>query len=355
MRCSRFLPHLNSKHQVLILCGDVPLISSDTLSHFVASTGLDQLGLLTATVDNPTGLGRIIYDEYHQVAKIVEEKDASDLERQIKEINAGIYCAPGKYLHSWLPKLGNNNAQDEYYLTDVVAFARDDHIGVSVSHPKAIAEIYGANSRAELAKLERIYQYWQAEKLMASGVSLIDPARVDIRGTVKAGYDSEIDVNVIFEGMVELGENCIIGANVILRNVKIGNAVTIYDNSIIENAVIEDNANVGPFARIRPDTIIKSDAKVGNFVEIKKSTIGKGSKVNHLSYIGDSKIGNNVNIGAGVITCNYDGVNKHQTIIEDNAFIGSNAQLIAPVKLVSVPLLALAALLIKMSQQKRWA
>lgn len=326
------LPFLNPAHQVLILYGDVPLISQDTLSHLVASTGKEQLGLLTAVVENPKGLGRIVRDEYHQVMRIVEEKDATDLEKQIDEINTGIYCVSGHHLNEWLPKLNNKNAQGEYYLTDVVGFARSAQVSINVSEPRDGREILGANNRVELARLESVYQQWAIEALMMTGVSVIDPSRVDIRGSVTAKRDCAIDANVIFEGEVTLGEDCIIGANVILKNVELGNGVEVKPNSIIENAVVHDDVVIGPFARIRPDTILKAGSRIGNFVEIKKSTIGEGSKVNHLSYIGDAEIGDRVNVGAGVITCNYDGAHKHKTLIEDEAFIGSDVQLVAPVK-----------------------
>ncbi len=327
------LPYLDISHQVLILYGDVPLISAETLTHLVESTGKDQLGLLTALVENPTGLGRIVRDAYHQVSRIVEEKDATDLEKQIHEINTGIYCVSAKHLAEWLPQLKNNNKQQEYYLTDIVAFARTSHVSINVSEPRSQREIMGANSRAELARLESMYQHWQVDNLMKAGVTVSDPSRVDIRGKVTAGRDCFVDCNVIFEGEVVLGEDCIIGANVILKDVTLGRGVEIKPNSIIEETIIHEDVIIGPFARIRPDTIIQAGARVGNFVEIKKSTVGKGSKVSHLSYIGDSEVGNHVNIGAGTITCNYDGENKHKTIIEDDAFIGSNTALIAPVRI----------------------
>lgn len=326
------LPQLNPDHQVLILYGDVPLISQETLRHLIGSTGKEQLGLLTTEVDNPHGLGRIIRDEYHQVMRIVEEKDATDLEKQITEINTGIYCVSAEHLNLWLPQLSNDNAQGEYYLTDVVAFAREEQVSINVSEPRDPREVLGANNRIELARLEGIYQQWRVEALMLTGVSMSDPARVDIRGNVTALRDCSIEPNVIFEGNVVLGEDCKIGANVILRDVTLGNGVEIKPNSIVENAELHDGVTVGPFARVRPETVLKAGSRVGNFVEVKKSTIGEGSKVNHLSYIGDSDVGANVNVGAGVITCNYDGAQKHQTVIEDDAFIGSDTQLIAPVK-----------------------
>ncbi len=325
------LPQLTVENQVLILYGDVPLITTETLKHLVASTGRDQVGLLTAVVQNPTGLGRIVRDEYLQVDAIVEEKDATDLQRQIREINTGIYCLPAKRLVEWLPKLTNKNSQGEYYLTDVVHFARKEHVPINVSKPKAVEEIYGANSRSELARLERIFQYWQAETLMAGGVSFADPARIDVRGKVTPAQDCWVDANVLFEGTIVMGDDCVIGPNVMLKDVTLGQGVTIHANSVIEGAVIESGAVIGPFARIRPETHIHQNAHIGNFVEIKKSSIGAGSKVNHLSYIGDTMMGAKVNIGAGTITCNYDGAAKHATIIEDEVFIGSDVQLIAPV------------------------
>lgn len=325
------LPHLNLKNQVLILYGDVPLISSATLSHLVTSTGSEQLGLLTAIVDNPKGLGRIVRDEYLQVDRIVEERDATDLQKQIREINTGIYCVSAKHLARWLPQLKNDNSQKEYYLTDVVNFARTEGVPINVSKPRAVEEIYGANSRTELARLERIYQYWQAERLMAGGVSLVDPTRVDVRGGVEPAQDCWIDVNVVFEGRVVLGEDCRIGPNVVLKDVTLGAGVTIRANCVIEGATIAKGAVIGPFARIRPDTHIGEECHVGNFVELKQATLGQGCKVSHLSYMGDATLGEAVNIGAGTITCNYDGAHKHPTVIGDRVHIGSDVQLIAPV------------------------
>lgn len=325
------LPQLSVDHQVLILYGDVPMITSATLQHFVKSTGKSQLGLLTATVDNPSGLGRVIRDEYRQVTGIVEERDASDLQKQVQEINSGIYCVYAKHLQDWLPQLNNQNSQGEYYLTDIVKMAREHGVAISVSRPKDVQEIYGANIRAELAKLERCYQYWQARDLMLAGVTMFDPARVDIRGVVVPAQDCIVDVNVIFEGKVTLGKNATIGPNCIIRDSFIEEDVVIEANSVIDGARLEAGCHIGPFARIRPNSVIKTGAKVGNFVEVKKATLGVGSKANHLSYIGDAIVGANVNIGAGVITCNYDGANKHQTVIEDEVFIGSDCQLVAPV------------------------
>ncbi|TNF66632.1 MAG: UDP-N-acetylglucosamine diphosphorylase/glucosamine-1-phosphate N-acetyltransferase [Gammaproteobacteria bacterium] len=327
------LPYLDKNDKVLILYGDVPLISSETLKRFITHVQSDQMGILTAKFNDPTGLGRIIRDENDRVMRIVEEKDATQKEREINEINTGIYYLSADLLHKWLPKLTNDNAQGEYYLTDIVAMAQKDGIEIVTSQPYNHFEVIGVNSRIELANLERIWQRHQAELLMAQGVSLNDPNRIDIRGNVEIGHDTHIDVNVILEGNVQIGKQCIIGANCILKNVELDDYVIIKPNSMLEDAVVKSHAEIGPYARIRPGCMIDESAKIGNFVEIKKGLIGKGSKVNHLSYIGDAILGNDVNIGAGVITCNYDGVNKHQTIIEDNVFVGSDSQLVAPVKL----------------------
>ena len=326
------LRHLQKDHQVLIVCGDVPLISTETLQHLLDATGRTQLGLVTANVPKPFGLGRILRDEYMKVLGIVEEKDASEVQKQITEINTGIYCVAGELLQKWLPKLGNTNAQKEYYLTDIVRFACEEKIPVSVARPKRIEEIYGVNTRIELASLERIYQKWATDALMLKGVTMLDPRRVDIRGQVTPAKDCVIDVNVILKGQVILAENCLIGANCILENVKLAPGVVIHPNSVIQEAEIDEGCVVGPFARIRPHTKLAKNVHIGNFVELKNAVIEEGSKANHLSYLGDVTIGKKVNVGAGVITCNYDGVNKHQTIIEDEVFVGSDVQLIAPIK-----------------------
>jgi bifunctional UDP-N-acetylglucosamine pyrophosphorylase / glucosamine-1-phosphate N-acetyltransferase len=325
------LPKLNKNHQVLILCADVPLIQTETLKHLVESTGKQELGLLTVHVQDPTGLGRIIRDEYYQVQEIVEEKDASEVQKQIDEINAGIYCVNADHLTTWVSKLKSSNAQKEYYLTDIVKMSRKDKVAVNVSEPVNIKEVYGANNRKQLSQLERIYQLWQADKLLAAGVSLLDPNRIDIRGNVQIGSDSVIDINVVFKGDIKIGKNCEIGANCILKDVILQDGVIIKDNSILDGVQVASGAVIGPFARVRPDTKIGKDAKIGNFVEIKAANIGNNSKVSHLSYIGNAELGKEVNIGAGTITCNYDGVNKHKTIIEDKSFIGSNSALVAPV------------------------
>ncbi|MCF6768014.1 bifunctional UDP-N-acetylglucosamine diphosphorylase/glucosamine-1-phosphate N-acetyltransferase GlmU [Thiotrichales bacterium 19S11-10] len=327
------LPHIKDNDMILILSGDVPLISANTLSKLIETTSEKQLGMLTFDMDDPTGFGRVIRDSNNDVIKIVEEKDATDDQKKIKEINAGIYYLKGSYLNKWLPKLNNQNAQKEYYLTDIVEMAIADQVEVNTVRPEYKFEITGVNSRLELAKLERDWQSYQAKKLMQEGVTLLDPKRIDIRGDIKVGQDTVIDVNVILEGNVKIGKNCQISANCILKDVIIADNVVIKPNSMLEGVKVDSEVEIGPFARIRPDTYLSQGAKVGNFVEIKKSTIGNDSKINHLSYIGDTEVGDRVNIGAGVITCNYDGANKHQTIIEDDVFVGSDSQLVAPVKL----------------------
>lgn len=325
------LPHLEEDRKVLILCGDVPLISTDTLRHLLEATHENQLGILTADVPRPFGLGRIIRDEYMKVLGIVEEKDATDIQKQITEINTGIYCVPAKLLQKWLPKLSNNNAQKEYYLTEIVSFAGKEQVAVNAARPKKIEEIYGVNTRVELSILERIYQKWQCETLMLQGVTMADPARVEIRGKITPAKDCFIDIGVILKGNVILAENCSIGAHSILENVSLSEGVTIHPQSVIQDAEIGEGCVIGPFARIRPHTKLAKNVHIGNFVELKNATIDEGSKANHLTYLGDTQIGKKVNVGAGVITCNYDGANKHQTIIEDDVFVGSDVQLIAPI------------------------
>ncbi|WHN65728.1 bifunctional UDP-N-acetylglucosamine diphosphorylase/glucosamine-1-phosphate N-acetyltransferase GlmU [Cysteiniphilum sp. QT6929] len=327
------LPYINKEDKVLILYGDVPLVSFDTLNHLIEVTREDDLGILTAELDNPVGLGRILRNRFGEIESIVEEKDASDIQRQIKEINTGIYCVSGKHLHQWLPAIENNNKQKEYYLTDIVAFACRDKVNIRAAHPAHNFEILGVNTRAQLADLERMWQKAVAERVMAKGVSLADPNRFDVRGSVEIGADTWVDINVLIKGNVVIGEDCVIGANCILKDCVIGDNVKIKPNTIIDGADIKTNAVVGPFARIRPGSILDEGAHIGNFVEIKKSIIGKGSKANHLTYIGDSTVGYNCNIGAGVITCNYDGANKHQTMIGNDVFVGSDCQLIAPVSI----------------------
>lgn len=325
------LPALSDDHRVLVLYGDVPLISTQTLKKFIAATPTNALGIITAHLSNPTGYGRIIRDANNKVTKIIEEKDATDQQRAIQEINSGIYLIPANCLSRWLPKINNHNTQKEYYLTDILSLATADNIEIVTSHPHSYEEILGVNDRLQLSQLERTYQRWQAEKFLRQGVTLRDPNRFDLRGEAHIGKDVTIDVNVILEGKVTIGNHCVIGPNTILRNVKLADHVEVRANSLIDGAEIDTHCVIGPFARIRPGTEIASFAHIGNFVEVKNSLIDAYTKINHLSYIGDSEIGKRVNIGAGTITCNYDGVNKHKTIIADEVFIGSNSQLVAPV------------------------
>lgn len=323
--------HISDESIALILYGDVPLLKIETLKNLLSKINEKTLALLTVDLQNPTGYGRILRNDLGQVFRIIEEKDANDTEKQIVEGNTGILAVQGQALKKWLSQLGNNNAQGEYYLTDIIALAVADGFEIATSSPQNEDEVLGVNDKLQLAHLERVYQLQQAQNLMKHGVTLRDPNRFDLRGLLEVGQDVEIDVNVIFEGENRIGNNVKIGANCLIKNATIDDDVIILSNCVIENATVGANSRVGPFARLRPETVLATDTHIGNFVEIKKSVIGQGSKVNHLSYIGDSLIGKKVNIGAGTITCNYDGVNKFQTIIEDGAFIGSDTQLVAPV------------------------
>jgi bifunctional UDP-N-acetylglucosamine pyrophosphorylase/glucosamine-1-phosphate N-acetyltransferase len=325
------LPQLQADGTVLVLYGDVPLIAAETLRSLVDAAGDGSLALLTQAIDDPRGYGRIVRDEQGRVARIVEEKDASDAQRAIREVNTGIMALPRQRLEKWLASLGNANAQGEYYLTDVVAAAVKDGVAVQVRHPQASHECLGVNSKVELAALERHYQAREAHRLLVGGVTLADPARIDVRGELSCGRDVSIDVNCVFEGRVELGDRARVGAHCVLRDVKVGEGTEIKPFSLVEEATIGRDARIGPYARIRPGTALSDEVHVGNFVEVKASSMGRGSKANHLSYVGDSTVGSEVNIGAGTITCNYDGAFKHRTIIEDDVHIGSDVQLIAPV------------------------
>ena len=326
------LPHLDHDGVTLVLYGDVPLTSVETLKELVAISAERTLALLTLELDDPSGYGRIVRSSGgKEVIAIVEEKDASKSEQQIREINTGIMVAPNQFLHNWLPKLENKNSQKEYYLTDIVKIAVADRVKVEATHPEYSWETLGINSKVQLAALERIYQDETAGRLLDQGVTLADPSRIDIRGQLICGSDVSIDINCIFEGSVQLGDNVRVGANCILKNTKVLAGTQIAPFSLIEDAEIGKDCRIGPYARIRPGTHLSDEVHIGNFVEIKNSSISTGTKANHLSYIGDSIVGKNVNIGAGTITCNYDGANKHQTIIEDDVFIGSDTQLIAPV------------------------
>jgi bifunctional UDP-N-acetylglucosamine pyrophosphorylase/glucosamine-1-phosphate N-acetyltransferase len=325
------IPQLEDGGTVLVLYGDVPLISAGTLRALLAAAGDDKLALLTQELDDPQGYGRIVREPSGAVARIVEEKDASPAERAIREVNTGIMAMPRAKLAAWLSRLRNDNAQGEYYLTDLVAAAVADGTAIEVRHPAAAHECLGVNSKVELAAVERILQMNEARRLLESGVSLADPARIDVRGTLECGRDVAIDVNCIFEGKVVLGDRVRIGAGCILRDVTVGAATEIKPFSLVEEATIGADARIGPYARIRPGTALEDEVHVGNFVEVKASRLGKGSKANHLTYIGDTTIGRDCNIGAGTITCNYDGAAKHRTVIEDDVHIGSDVQLIAPV------------------------
>lgn len=323
-------PNLKEDSIALVLYGDVPLIKSDTLKSLVAKVSNDNIALLTVNLDEPTGYGRIVR-ENGKVTCIVEHKDASDVQKQIKEVNTGILAVRAGYLNQCLSKIDNKNSQGEYYLTDVIALAVADGNEIVTAQPENGYEVEGVNDRKQLARLERIHQQEIVEKIMLQGITVADPARVDVRGELKIGRDSFIDINVIFEGSVEIGSNVTIGAGCVITNSKIADGCKIKPYSVIEGAEIENTVHVGPFARLRPGTHLHPHSRVGNFVEIKNTELGEGSKAGHLSYLGDSEIGRDVNIGAGTITCNYDGANKHKTIIKDGAFIGSDTQLVAPV------------------------
>ena len=329
------IPGCKGADVVLVLYGDVPLIQSSTLQSLLAVSHGERLALLTINLPNPSGYGRIVRDASGNIMSIVEDKDASSEQLAINEINTGIMVIPGSKLENWVMTLDNNNIQKEYYLTDVVEKAVQAGTAVVHAQPQTATEVEGVNSRVQLAALERALQQQQSLHLMASGVSIADPARLDIRGTVKTGKDVFLDINVVLEGDVELADNVTIEPGCIIRNSTIGEGATIKANSVLENAEVSAGCEVGPFARLRPGTRLAEKARVGNFVEIKKANVGKGSKVNHLSYVGDAEVGAGVNVGAGVVTCNYDGVNKHQTVIGDNAFIGTNSSLVAPVSVGS--------------------
>lgn len=314
----------------LVLYGDVPLIQAKTLHRLLKAAEHGGLTLLTAHPENPKGYGRIVR-EAGKVVRIVEEKDATDIERQIGEINTGILVAPAAALVRWLPILGNRNAQGEYYLTDIVALAVQEGLPIVTAHPENLWEVDGVNSKAQLATLERVYQRNVANGLLDAGVSLADPARIDVRGELSCGRDVFIDVNNVFEGRVTLADNVHIGANCVLKNCHVAEGARIAPFCHIEDASVGAESRIGPYARLRPGAELGCDVHIGNFVEVKNSTIGDHSKANHLAYIGDATIGQRVNVGAGTITCNYDGANKFRTVIEDDVFIGSDTQLVAPV------------------------
>ena len=325
------LPFIPDNANVLMLTADVPLISTETLLSLSQAMASFSLTVLTAIVSDPTGLGRIIRDQENNMVGIIEQKDATPQQLAINEINSGIMCARSQHLKKWLMALNNDNAQQEYYLTDIVGLATAAGHLISAQSVKNSSEVEGINSRVQLAKVERVYQSQQIEKLMESGVTVIDPARLDLRGDVKVGTDTIIDINCVIAGTTEIGNNVQIGVNCIITNSKIADNSVIHANTIIESAQLGEAVNVGPFARLRPGTELANEVKIGNFVETKNAKLAAGAKANHLSYVGDSSVGENTNIGAGVITCNYDGANKHQTTIGSNVFVGSDSQLIAPV------------------------
>lgn len=326
------LPLLPRDELVLILYGDVPLLSAETLERLLDAAGPSGFSLLTVALPDPAGYGRIVRNAQGEILRIVEHKDATPEELRIVEINTGIMAVRGAYLHRWLPALRNDNAQGEYYLTDCVAAAVAEGIRVAGVFARNEAEVAGVNNRVQLAELERAFQRQCATALMEAGVTLLDPARLDVRGNVDCGQDTVIDVNVVLSGRVRIGANVVIGPNCVLSDCEIADGAEILANTVIEGAKVGRGARIGPFARLRPETELADDVHVGNFVEIKKSSLAAGSKANHLAYIGDSEIGRNVNVGAGTITCNYDGAFKHKTVIEDDVFIGSDTQLVAPVR-----------------------
>lgn len=328
------LPVLTAE-TVLILYGDVPLIQVETLQRLLTLVNDQQLGLLTVTLDNPTGYGRIVRDAQHRVSAIVEHKDATEAQKAIKEGNTGILAVPGKRLADWLGRLSNNNAQGEYYLTDVIAMAVNDGLVVATAQPDDAMEVQGANDRQQLAELERHYQLREARRLMALGVTLRDPARFDVRGDVTVGRDVMIDVNVILEGRVVIEDNVSIGPNCVIKDSTLHKGAIIKANSHLEGAIVGEGADAGPFARLRPGSVLDARAHVGNFVELKNAYLGEGAKAGHLTYLGDAVIGARTNIGAGTITCNYDGANKHKTVMGEDVFIGSNNSLVAPVHISS--------------------
>ena len=326
------LPVLPQQGMSLILSGDVPCVQQSTLQRLVDASTATGIGLVTLTLADSTGYGRIVRKD-GKIQAIVEHKDASEEQRQIKEINTGIYCVSNAKLHEWLPKLSNDNAQGEYYLTDIVAMALADGMQIASIQPELAFEVEGVNDRVQLAALEREFQNYQAKQLMQQGVHLIDPSRFDLRGQLTVGQDVRIDINVIIEGACHFGDNVEIGAGCIIRNTTIATGTKVQPYSIFDNAIVGENVQIGPFARLRPGAQLANEVHIGNFVEVKNTHIGFASKANHFSYLGDAEIGAESNIGAGTITCNYDGANKHKTIIGDQAFIGTNNSLVAPVKI----------------------
>lgn len=328
------LPELTAEN-VLILYGDVPLIQVETLQRLLKKVSAEQLGLLTVNLADPTGYGRIVRDEQNRVSAIVEHKDATEAQKAITEGNTGILAVPGKRLAEWLGRLSNNNVQGEYYLTDVIAMAVNDGLVVATEQPLDAMEVQGANDRKQLAELERHYQQREARRLMALGVTLRDPARFDVRGEVSVGHDVLIDINVILEGRVVIEDDVVIGPNCVIKNSTLRKGSVVKANSHIDGAILGEGSDVGPFARLRPGSVLDARAHVGNFVELKNAHLGEAAKVGHLTYLGDAEVGARTNIGAGTITCNYDGANKFKTVLGEDVFIGSNNSLVAPVDISS--------------------
>lgn len=327
------LPNIPDNSKVIVLYGDVPLIAKDTLVSMVEGVDEQNIALLTVRLENPTGYGRIIRNFEGNIKAIVEEKDATDEIKDIDEINTGILALSSNHLHKFIPLLGNNNAQGEYYLTDLIELANKGGNKIRGYQPDFEQEVQGVNNRLQLCELECWFQSRIAENLMLNGVTLFDPHRIDVRGTLLCGKDVEIDINCIFIGDVEIADGVSIGPNCIIENSSIGSNSVVLANSIIESSTIAEEVSIGPFARLRPGTELKNKSKIGNFVETKKTVVGEGSKINHLSYVGDSILGKKVNVGAGTITCNYDGINKFVTEIDDEVFVGSNSSLVAPIKI----------------------
>jgi len=325
------LPLLDDSQPTLVLYGDVPLTSVDTLKGLVQAAGAERLGVLTVEMPDPTGYGRIVRDAAGNIVRIVEQKDASEDVRAIREINTGIIVCPTAHLRQWLPTLRNDNSQGEYYLTDTIERAVNDGVEVVSAQPAALWETLGVNSKVQLAEIERIHQRNIAQRLLEAGVTLLDPARIDVRGELTCGRDVTIDVGCVFEGRVHLEDGVSVGAHCVVRNTTIGAGARIQPFCHFEDAKVGPDGRIGPYARLRPGTELGQDVHIGNFVEIKNSQIADHSKANHLAYVGDATVGQRVNIGAGTITCNYNGVNKHRTVIEDDVFIGSDTQLVAPV------------------------
>jgi bifunctional UDP-N-acetylglucosamine pyrophosphorylase/glucosamine-1-phosphate N-acetyltransferase len=327
------VPGIPDDHRVLILCGDVPLIGLDSLRGLSEASASQELTVLTAVLDDPSGYGRIVRDGADRIARIVEHGDASPAERKLHEINTGLMAAEAGHLKRWLAALGNDNAQGEYYLTDIVRMACDESLRVVPIQASNAASVLGINDKLQLAEAERIYQRAQADDLMRAGATLADPNRIDVRGSVTVGQDVYIDINAVFTGKVELGDGVWIGPNCVISDTRLGAGCVVHANMVMQGVVAGPHCELGPFARLRPGTELAARVKVGNFVETKNSKVAPGSKINHLSYIGDAELGSDVNVGAGTITCNYDGAAKHLTRIGDGAFIGSGVMLVAPIEI----------------------